>query len=377
MRISINSTKPSKNQLRRKGRRLWQDEHAGSTALGCTGCVDLPICGGLNIESKLWNCLDLCCGGKDQCQSVCPNAPTKYVRASWEINSFVLDTIPKLASTTPVELPPIISMIYHGRARHEILESEFVAIPLGRLFSRHSGLPKYVDREALERDLKISSKAKIVVNGVDLDPIIEGWWGLQQQGRRRMAAYLASLQTVAVTSPNFSLFTNRPRHDNFHAMKRIATAWSELAEAGLKAALHVNGRADMDFVRWSDFIQNQPSINTLAYEFVTGSGSRKKKHVEWLERLTNSVGRPLDLIYRGSPELYSELTRFFRRVTLIETNSFMKAHKRKAFFRDGNYGFQWVDCPTDAEQPLDHLLDNNIIEYTDWFRNTFVTHRVR
>jgi hypothetical protein len=52
------------------------------------------------------------------------------------------------------------------------------------------------------------------------------------------------------TTPNYSLFVDRPRWDDLHAMKRIAIVHGEFLEAGMPGALHVNGRTDRDFERW-------------------------------------------------------------------------------------------------------------------------------
>jgi hypothetical protein len=57
---------------------------------------------------------------------------------------------------------------------------------------------------------------------------------------------LLDLEIALVTTPNFSLFTNVPRPDNLHAIKRIGLSWAELVAGGVPAALHINARTDYD-----------------------------------------------------------------------------------------------------------------------------------
>jgi hypothetical protein len=65
-----------------------------------------------------------------------------------------------------------------------------------------------------------------------------------------------------VTTPNYSLFLDRPRWDDMHAMKRIALMHEEFLAEGMPAALHVNGRTDSDFRHWGSYVTARPKFHT-------------------------------------------------------------------------------------------------------------------
>ena len=75
------------------------------------------------------------------------------------------------------------------------------------------------------------------------------------------------------------MLTDVPRTDNLYAMKRILLAWTEMASAGIATALHVNGRTEHDYLRWSDLIAKRPEIEILAFEFATGCG--RGERIDW------------------------------------------------------------------------------------------------
>lgn len=163
------------------------------------------------------------------------------------------------------------------------------------------------------------------------------------------------------TTPNYSLFLDRPRWDDLHSIKRIAIVHSEFLSEGLPAALHINGRTDADFHRWTDYVLMRPEITHLAYEFTTGTGAagRREKHVLWLAELARSARRPLHLIIRGGAELLSSLNTAFANVTFLDTSVFMKTMKRqRAFYKDDG-GIGWQPSPTIAGAPLDDLFAEN------------------
>ncbi|WP_426437226.1 hypothetical protein [Bradyrhizobium genosp. P] len=138
------------------------------------------------------------------------------------------------------------------------------------------------------------------------------------------------LGAVLATTPNYSLFVDRPRWDDLHAMKRIALAHAEFLNAGMPAALHVNGRTEWDFARWADFILAHPEVTHLSFEFTTGTGrpTRRRQHGAWLCEVAGTAGRPLYLLVRGGSDLLPELSAAFAGVTFLETTSFLKTMMR-------------------------------------------------
>ena len=165
-----------------------------------------------------------------------------------------------------------------------------------------------------------------------------------------------------MTTPNYSVLTDVPRTDNLHAMKRILLAWTEMAAAGLPAALHVNGRTLHDFVRWGDLIAERPEIEILAFEFATGCGrgERIDWHVAQLCALAARVGRPLALVIRGGGRKLSELRRHFAHVSLIETEAFSRTIRRRRAYLTESGRLKWAKFPTPKGAPLDDLLAHNV-----------------
>src|SRR6185295_10010184 len=114
----------------------------------------------------------------------------------------------------------------------------------------------------------------ILVTGVSYEQPIENYWGLA-----RGAGFLddlAALSPALVTTPNFSLFSDKPREDNLYNMKRIAICWYELATRRIPAALHLNARTDQDWRRWREFLAAHPEINAVAFEFATGTAAKAR-----------------------------------------------------------------------------------------------------
>ena len=105
-----------------------------------------------------------------------------------------------------------------------------------------------------------------------------------------------------VTTPNFSLFTDQPRWDDMHSMKRIAITHEEFLREGLPAALHINARTERDWERWAEYIRLRSEVTHVAFEFQTGAGWAGR--IDWqaaqLVHLAKDAGRPLHLVVRAA-----------------------------------------------------------------------------
>jgi hypothetical protein len=163
------------------------------------------------------------------------------------------------------------------------------------------------------------------------------------------------------TTPNYSLFLDRPRWDDLHSMMRIAIVHSEFLAEGMPAALHVNGRTDHDFDRWAHFVRSRDGITHVAYEFTTGTAvaGRRMQHVTWLIRMARAVRRPLHLIVRGGADLLPLLRGGFASVTFLDTSVFIKTMMRQqAHLRDDGRT-EWQQKTTALGEPLDELFASN------------------
>jgi hypothetical protein len=350
-------------------RRLWHYEERATTPLGCPSCPDRNECGGLRSKAAIFDCLDLCCGKPAQCDNVCRNNPTYAFRVR-EVGGFSLNTI---AATDPVQiappvLPSIVPLIYHGSGRREKIAVPAVAASLYEMFRRTDGAPRYTSREALCAALGIAIDATIILSGTHNDRPLEGWWALGAAGRRAIMKNLRGICVSLVTSPNYSLFTDTPRWNDLHSIKRIGITHQEFLSEGLAAALHVNGRTETDFKRWAAYLRAHPEITHLAYEFTTGTrwAGRKEQHVAWLSSLARSVGRPLHLSIRGGMDLLPQLSGAFASLTLIETSSFVKTMKRQRASINAASRIVWSLDATEAGAPLDALLRHNMSVLHRW-----------
>ncbi|MEY2395086.1 MAG: hypothetical protein QOF94_1431 [Acidobacteriaceae bacterium] len=347
-------------------RSLWQDEQRHTSALGCWRCPELGTCGALAVAAGLLSCLDLCCGIPHRCDKPCRNNPDFPLRVR-EIGGFSLDNVPRASVLTPPRLPLVIPMLFHGDSREGLLPSDIVALPLYKLFHRPTGLLRFESYQALCTAFRLAPGTRVVLTGTDQDPPLERWWGYEGR-RREIIRGLRALGIAFATTPNFSLFVDVPRHVDLHAMKRIGLVHAEFLKEGMPTALHVNGRTETDFRRWAAYVRARPEITDIAYEFTTGTSraARRDFHVDWLTRIAKEAGRPVGLIVRGGIDVLPKLVAIFNRVSVLETQSFMKTMKRQRAVIHSNGDLRWNSAPTPPGAPLDELLAFNMGEIRRW-----------
>jgi len=338
-------------------------QHEGdlTLSLGCKVCPFLADCGGLRVTAGVFDCLRFCprCEPK-RCDLVCPRAPRRFVARCAEVGGFALSALPRFPQKdAALGLPGAVPLLYGASGRKGPLICGAVAVPLYRLNYHLSGMPRFVTRESLADSFRFANSAALVLSGTDCDQSIERWWGIRDKGPLFDA--LINLQPAIVTSPNYSLPLNVPRHDNLHSIKRIGTSCVELGSAGIPVALHVNARTDNDWTTWTHFIGDRPEISFVAFEFATGGRTLQRRawYVEKLLRLRSEAGRPLGLVVRGGLEALRELAVAFESLTYIDTDSYVRTMKRRRF--DSLVG-EWVPASTRPGELLDNLLACNVCE---------------
>lgn len=337
---------------------LMDDAQIHSATLSCRTCPLWEQCGGLHCKANLVGCEELCCGGSVFCTTVCPRHPS-FLQQFSEVGGFDLLTVPQCIDH-PIHLPQkIVPLIYHGSSRAQPFRSLFIALRLSDLIDFRRRSSRFRTRQQLCDAFSVESDSSIIVTGVDHDPAVEAIWELGSD-RRRVFGEIAGLGVSCATTPNFSMILDVPRHDNLHAMQKIAIVYSEMSNCGLATALHVNGRTEFDFIRWGSFLRARPNIRAIAYEFITGSGLsiRMPKHAAWLNALQEHAGRPLICVMRGNPAALDLLSSSFD-VIYIETTSFVKTVKRQASIRFGNSSLRWG---TKEEGEVSTALENNFSE---------------
>jgi len=342
-------------------RRLQADAARHPRSLGCRGCPDFAKCGGLNIEAEIFDCDDFCsCADPAKCDMVCRKKPADFFARVQEIDGFDLETIARITPCPAPRLPAVIPHVRHKYSRRAVLQEPCVAISLYELFHLRTGEPLVRSRAELASRFRIPDDAMVIASGVEKDFRVEAWWGVED--RHRLMNQLRMIGISLVTTPNFSLFTNVPRADNLHAMKRIALSWAELAAAGIPAALHVNARTEFDYARWAQFITKRSEIDTIAFEFGTGAGypERIGWHVDQLRNLAKTVGRPLTLVLRGGTQVLAALREAYAHVVVIETQAFGRAIKRRRATITETGRLRWRHTPLAKGQPIDELFAHNI-----------------
>jgi hypothetical protein len=329
--------------------------------LGCFLCPDKRTCGGLGIDNPVFNCMDFCkCNGQKNCNLVCPGNPTNFVARMREVRGWSFDDICPAPSVIINEIPSLVPIMPHGYCRSRPLNSRAVAIPLDKLFRPKSGGSRFASKKDLAKKFNYSDSAQLIVSGVGYDQHLENYWG-----PARAAGFpqqLAALKPDLITTPNFSLFSNVPRWDNLHNMKRIAICWQELAALGLPTALHVNGRTDQDFLRWSDFIKAHPEIEALSFEFATGAASpvRALWYRDRFIELAQRVGRPLLLVMRGGAPLMRDLLRYYRSITFLSHIPIIKALNRRRLLWTPGRNPRWTLCDSQNGEEMDMLVKQNL-----------------
>lgn len=340
--------------------KLW-DNPALPLKMGCLGCPDLEMCGGLRIAAGVFDCSGLCpCarGGK-RCSGVCRSRPRDFLARVAEVGGFDFGDVPRHA---PLTLPPVaehVPVIYGGSNRSGLLAAGTVALPLMALFNRNSGTGKFDTAEELRAHFRLAGDTRIIVTGVAPDGALEAWWSFAD--RPRLIALLRTLGVEMVASPNYSSFTDATRYDNLHNLKRIVLTAEEFIAGGMPCAIHVNGRTDRDYERLGDYMAEREEITSVAFEFTTGcAGVRGDYHRDRLVALAARASRPLRLVLRGGRRHMAQLSAAYASVSVLDAEPYVKTkYRQKSHLMLGGE-VKWISAPTPAGAQLDDLLAHNI-----------------
>jgi Domain of unknown function (DUF4417) len=173
---------------------------------------------------------------------------------------------------------------------------------------------------------------------------------------------LANLGVELITSPNYSLFTDVPRHDNLYNVKRIGIAWHESVDSQMPCALHLNARTPRDYERLTQFIKQRAEVTDVAFEFKTGGAwhGRRAFHHHHLAEVGRQAGKPLRLLMVGGLPAIPSLAPAYAKLTFIDTTAFMKAIYRQRLVIGTEGKILGVTDPTEPGAPVDALLAHNI-----------------
>lgn len=344
----------------RNPRKLWHDGARFPPSLGCFNtCPDYSICGGLQLDRALFDCLDLCCGNPASCDAVCRNKPADFAMRVREVEGFCLNNVPRAPVLCSPSLPSAIPILFHGSCRSVSFAPTAVCLPLYKVIPRYDETIRFNNNNELASHFGFSPGIPVILSGTANDRPLERWWSLGSQ-RRSVIRKLREIEIALVTTPNYSVFSDQPRWDDLHSMKRIAITHEEFLAEGLPAALHINARTERDWDRWTAYIETRCEVTHIAFEFGTGAryAQRAQWHADQLSQLATRVHRPLHLVVRGGIKVMGTLRRAFPEITLLDTVSFTKTIKRKrASISAGR--LTWTDSPTSTMAELDDLLSDN------------------
>jgi hypothetical protein len=362
MLIQLSNPAETARETRRE-RRLWHDGARQALSLGCARCPDEGVCGGLQVEGAVFDCLGLCCQNPADCDTVCRKKPDEFARRVREVGGFVFDNVPRAPVLPAPSLPTLVPILFHGGKRVVPFQAaSAVCLPLYGVVRRKDGQIRYGSPLDLAEGFGISPNTmSVMLTGTATDPPLERWWSLGGPLRREAIRALRGLDIALVTTPNYSLFIDQPRWDDLHSMKRIALVHEEFLSEGLPAALHVNARTERDWRRWRDYIAARTEVTHIAFEFATGAdcGGRIEWHAGELARLAADAGRPLHLVVRGGGKVLPTFVRAFSGITLLETSAFIKTmHRQRAALTDAGM-VSWRQSATKPAETLDALLTEN------------------
>jgi hypothetical protein len=330
-------------------------------SLGCAGCPDFSVCGGLQISAPVFDCDSFCvCKDPTKCRHVCRRDFNTFMNRVREIRGFGFENIPRVNRLDHENLPLVAPVLFNGSSRVGRLRADAVAVKLSDLVNYRNGKLRFSSKSSLAAHFKFEESANIIIAGVDKDKLIEPYWGVIHQSK--IIGQLSALKPALVTVPNFSSFPHVPRYDNMHNMKRILICWSELVAAGIPASLHINARTDRDWERHLEFIGEREEVRSIAVEFGTGLARRDRGrwYVNKLLSLAYQVPRELHLALRGGANYLGELSRAFGSVTLLDTASFVRAAKRRRLEWQPGDARVWRRLQMPESEPLDDLLQLNV-----------------
>lgn len=331
----------------RSVREDYSDASASTLCLGCAKCEDFDICGGLSV-ANIRDCLSFCCGGKPDCDLVCPKNRAHFQRRLEEVGG--LRTRILVKRTGMAAFPDVIPLI-PDPSRLSSPFSDPAAVPLVRLLSRLD-----LSTADLRHSLGVAPSTAVLAHGVGKDADIEPLWRSYREPV--FLQCLENLRPVAVTIPNFSVVQDVPRHDNLHALRRIQRFGAQVAELDIEPVFHVHGRTKHDYEAWASFY-NANGCRSLCVEFRTLRTAKKQnRHLDWLKSFAEHVSHELRIFVRG----YGTATQFrdiFDSVTIIDTTSLIKSrHGKRAVF-DGEK-VRWFPNAVAPRQPVDDLFRQNI-----------------
>ena len=341
----------------------------GVVSQGCRDCTLFETCGGIEPEGSLFDCFQhYCCGGKDECDEVCPYNK-EYPHRIREIDGLRFDTVLSLEQGS-VDLPRYIPLIHHKYSHRKPLDLPVVALDTYEVFKlrRKKYRSLAADAVDLRRDFGLSQQTRIILRGTAKDRRLEHYWSHRR--RDNAPEQMKLLNVDLVIAPNFSHFLDVPRPDNLFNRKRQLICVTELAQAGLLTVPHLSAAAPGDWQFWRGYLRQNTSVRYISVEFQTGNksldeGLRVIRHVFEIQE---AIGRPLHPLIIGGTQFVSEIVKRFNSFTVIDSSPFMRAIKRRKFATSSGSG-RWTETFTLTGQGVENIILDNVRGHESWIES--------
>ena len=339
-----------------------------SSLIGCDECYYRTECGGLDGQQGLWGCMPYCRSDcvANGCDWTCPHRSDWSAR--WdEVGGWPPKTAGAIRSLGEegkhFKMPPYVPMIQHGYSRKKALRWPCVAIPTfeiirhrrnGNLYLRSKGA------SSVRQQFNIAPLTQMLMVSVDHDDPLEHYW--QRRRKDNIPAQLSALDPMAITTPNYSFFSEAPRPHTLWNRTRIIRAAEELSAANLNVILHINAQTRADWEFWAEVLRAQPQIRYVTKEFQTGLHDyHKGKHaLDQLAQLQQEIGRDIHPVLIGANQFAPYVASCFDNFTIVDSDAFMKTMMRQVLIRTKSGHWEWQFIPTKEGETLDLRLEHNI-----------------
>jgi hypothetical protein len=345
-------------------------------ATGCQNCRVFKACGGhpLPLIFKLG------CANYNSVTNLVDNdnMDPRFDDRFWERWDDVggLDdyTVGKLKSVTAKGFPRYLPMLQGKQvSRSRTLDLPMVALPLFHILVRRKNGgygPKFPSGAALRAAYKLRPDTRILLVGVDKDRPLETFWAKHRS--QKIGQALMPLDLLGVTAPNFSYFTDVPGFQILRNCKRMLLSVERLSKAGVRTSPHLNANTLGHWRFWLQFLRDHPEVKTLTVEFQTGALEKQevgREIFDGLINLQNCLGRPIHCFLVGGGRFYREACEKLKSFTVIDSQPYMQATKRRVLMPDSAGGFSWKKSLTKIGAPIVDLFETSLLYYEDKLNN--------
>jgi hypothetical protein len=289
------------------------------------------------------------------------------------VGGWPLKPLEEIRTPRQLQLPAYLPQIHNGHSRNEVLVERVVAIPTFCVMKGRSngGYGPIASDASHLRDLfKLSGNTRIILVSVAEDRHLERFWKFAEY--HDVGPALKALKIDAITTPNFSFFTDVPRPHSIWNLARMCRMTEYLSSSGVRVIPHIHAATKADWDFWLQNLRRHEHVNYIVREFQTGAHKKEigLASIRDLAKFRDKVGRDLHLIAVGGSQFAPVLQRLFPdKFTLVDSNPFVKTHKRQKLVPRPGLRPHWIKQVTLRGEMLDKLMRENIESYRAWLKS--------